>query len=55
MAIRLLEQHTSPGEIPAIAPKDFVIAANESRLKEKNLYLPDIYKALARASNNYFQ
>jgi ABC-type uncharacterized transport system substrate-binding protein len=55
MAIRLLEQHTSPREIPASTSKEFVIAVSESRLKEKNLYLPDIYRALARASNNYFQ
>jgi len=55
IAIKLLELHASPADIPRVMSNEFVVAASESRLKEKNLYLPDIYKALARASNNYFQ
>jgi hypothetical protein len=55
IAISLLEQHVSPSDIPARTPKGFVVAANESRLRERNLHLPDVYQALARASNNYFQ
>lgn len=54
IAVRLLEKHASPTDIPVRIPGEFVVAANESRLKERNIHLPDIYKALARASNNYF-
>ena len=53
-AIQLLEKRTSIARIPPSFPSEFVVAANESKLKEQNIKLPDIYKALARASNNYF-
>lgn len=55
MAVRLLEQHESPAAIAPRMPKEFVVAARESGLKARNLHLPAIYQALARASNNYFQ
>ncbi|HJW01724.1 MAG TPA: hypothetical protein VJ548_00470 [Azospira sp.] len=55
MAVRLLEQVVSPAVLPARSPKEFVVAARESRLMAQNLNLPPVYQALARASNNYFQ
>lgn len=54
MAIRLLEKPESIKYVPPTQLGEFVVAANESRLKERNITLPDIYRALARASNNYF-
>ncbi len=54
ISIKLLEQHVSPSSIPVSTPNDFVVAVNQSKLRERHIYLPDIYIALARASNNYF-
>lgn len=44
----------SPKDIPAQSTRQYVVYMSDSRLKARNLKVPAIHEAFARASNTYF-
>lgn len=54
MAVDIIDNGKSPGEIPVKLNQLYVMYLRESGLKAHNVELPMIYEAFARATNSYF-
>lgn len=54
-AIRIIENKVAPRAIPVIATSQFVVYMRPALMKRRDLRLPPLYEAFARATNNYFE
>lgn len=55
MAVRVIEEKISPREIPVQTSHLFVIYIREESIRRRNLQVPGLIEAFARATNNYFE
>lgn len=55
MALEIITEGKSPAEIPIRISKQYVISLRDSMVKKRNLSVPDIFEAFARATNNYYE
>ena len=53
MAIKLIEG-VDIKSLPIQTSSQFVVAVRKSALDARNIPIPDVFEAYARASNNYF-
>lgn len=54
MTIDIIENGTKPKDIPMFTNSQYVVYVREKSVKEKNLTLPKMLEAFARATNNYY-
>ncbi len=55
LAVEILDRNTSPKLLPFRKTQQFVVAIGEAAIHRRNIDLPDVYEAAARASNKYFK
>ncbi len=55
MAVDIIENGVKPNEIPVKLNQQFVIYIREKGVKARNIELPDIIEAFARATNHYYE
>ncbi|HZW23889.1 MAG TPA: ABC transporter substrate binding protein [Gallionella sp.] len=53
MTMRILDEEISPGDIPHVMPRQYLVYMRQAVMEKRGLKLPDIYEAFSRASNNY--
>ncbi|RTL51172.1 MAG: hypothetical protein EKK46_12785 [Rhodocyclaceae bacterium] len=54
MARDILEKHTAPASIPIASTRQFIVLMRPDLMARRNVRLPQLYEAFARATNNYF-
>jgi hypothetical protein len=54
MALRIIDQHTPPSNIPVDTTHQYVVLMRPDRMAAHHVVLPPLYEAFARATNNYF-
>lgn len=55
MAIEVLDHGAIPKDIPQVMPRQFLVYIKRSLMAKREITLPPIYEAFARASNNYYE
>jgi len=55
MAIQVLDHDAVPKSIPEVMPRQFLVYVRRSLMAKRELVLPQVYEAFARASNNYYE
>ena len=53
MTMSILDEGASPGDIPQVMPRQYLVYMRQAVMEKHGLTLPDIYEAFSRASNNY--
>lgn len=54
-AMKILRDDISPKEIPFRASNQYLVALRKSAMERRNIHVPDILEAFARATENYFE
>lgn len=54
LAKTILDNGTHPEDIPQVMPHQYLIYIRQSLLDKRNIVIPNVYEAFARATNNYF-
>ncbi|GAB6041639.1 ABC transporter substrate-binding protein [Endothiovibrio diazotrophicus] len=55
MAQRILEEGIHASEIPIRVNQQYVVALNDSAMKSRDLHIPTVYEAFARATANFVE
>lgn len=53
MTVNILDKGVSPGDIPHVMPRQYLVYMRHAAMEKRGLVLPDIYEAFSRASNNF--
>lgn len=55
MAVKIIDEHIKPTDIAIMTGRLFVIYIREESIKKRNLAIPGLVEAFARATNNFFE
>ena len=55
MARNIIEDRKAPNKIPYVTSRQYVVSFRRSALERRNLQVPKIFEAFARATDNYYE
>ncbi len=55
MAVKILDGGAAPSSIPVLISSQYIVYIREKSVKNRNLVMPKILEAFAKATNNYYE